>query len=568
MSEAARLGGTPGARRARGRPLAARLPSPPILCLAAAVLIAGGVLIALESHLTLYGDEWEMVIHRHGVAASTLFDPHNDHLVAGIVVFYKLFLATFGIGSLVPLHVGSTLVYALSAVLLFAYVRRRVGDWLALFAACLILFFGASAADILSPFQVGFSGAIAAGLGALLALDRDDSIGDLVACALLVASVAFGETGISFALGALVCVALAARPRRGRLYIGLVPLVLYGLWWLGWGHTAPSDLSLHNAATTPRYMLDAAGAALGALLGISSAGDQLPDPVGQQWPPFLLVAAIALGAWRLRRVGRVPPGLWVVLAVGISFWALAGLNSNAFRLPDNGRYLYPGGVFILLIASEVLSGVRLGTRGILTAAAVTAIAVGANLVFLSDSYKLFWKPGSELIRADLTALEVAGPVNPSFVLTPRLSPAPFFTIDTRSYLSAVRAWGSPAYTEPELASAPEGAREEADRVFAAILGLALRPGGSPAGPCRTVRASPDTWKETEVGPGTVTLEAPRGRGVKAALGRYADALPVEAGTLQAGRSSLTIPADRSSRPWRLGVEGRGRVVLCGPSSRP
>jgi hypothetical protein len=549
--------------RRRATTLAAQLPSPPLLALGTAILASGAILVALGSHLTLYADEWEMVLWRHGISADTLLDPHNDHIVAAVVVFYKLVLGIFGMSSPVPLHLGAILVYLLAAVLLFVYMRRRVGDWPAFLGTCLILFLGAAAADQLSPFQVFFSGAIAAGLGALLALDRDDPIGDLGACVLLVISVAFGETGISFAIGALVHAALGPPPRRRRLYVGLVPLALYGLWWLGWGHTGPSDLSLHNAATAPRYVLDAAGAALGALLGISSAGDQLPDPVGQQWPPFLLIAVIALAAWRLRRLGRVPPGLCVALAIGVSFWALAGLNENPFRPPDNGRYIYPGAVFVLLIASELLRGLRWNTRAILVAAAATALAVAANLVFLSDSYKLFWKPGSELIRADLSALEIAGPVNPSFLLTPDISPAPFFQISADSYLSAVDAWGSPAYTESELASSPEGAREEADRVLGAIIGLGLRPGGSTHRPCQMVRASPTVWKEVQLGSGTVTLR-PRGAGrAHVALGRFSDVLPVDAGTLQPGRSSLTIPADRSSRLWRLGLEGRGRIDVCG-----
>jgi len=536
----------------------------PLLCLAVGLIASGAVLIALGAHLTFYADEWEMVLWRHGLNADAILDPHNDHIVVGVVIFYKLLLATFGMSSPVPFHVGSTLIYLLAAILLFVYARRCLGDWLAVHLTMPILFLGSASGDLLSPFQVGFSGAIAAGIGALLALDRDDHRWDLAACALLVVSVSFGEAGIVFTIGALVDVALGRRPWRERLYVVLVPLVLYGLWWLGWGYKAQSDLSLHNAANTPRYVLDVAAAGLAGLLGIASPGDQLPNSVGQQWPPYLLAAAVALGAWRIRRVGGVPPGLWRVLAIGTTFWALAGLNQNPLRPPDNGRYIYPSAVLIVLIAAELLRGVRLSTRALLAVACAAAVAVVPNLLFLSDSYRLFWKPVNRLVRADLTALEIAGPVNPSFLLTQDVSPAPFFNISAGTYLSAVDAWGSPAYTQSELASSPEGVREEADRVLGATLGLKLEPGKGTAGTCRTVRASPSGRTGVELGPGTVSFANPRG-GARAevALRRFSDAFPIDAGTLKPGsHASLTIPADASARPWHLGIEGHGPVSIC------
>src|SRR5581483_3380653 len=202
-----------------------------------------------------------------------------------------------------PFHLASTLIYLIAVVLLFVYARRRVGDWLALMGAVLILFFGAGAVDMLSPFQMFFSGSIAAGIGALLALDRDDRPGDLAACALLVASISFSEAGIAFTVGVLVRMALGRRPLRERLYVGVVPLALYAIWWLGWGHTAESHLTLHNVASSPLYILDAASAAVASLAGLASASDALPEPSGQQWLPAALLVAVVLAGLRIRRLG-------------------------------------------------------------------------------------------------------------------------------------------------------------------------------------------------------------------------------------------------------------------------
>ncbi len=556
MSDAATL----GARgRVRGPVLEYAARRPALICLAALVAVSGAVLIAMGSDLILYGDEWNLVLDRRGLSAAAFLDPHQGHLVLGLVVIYKALLAIFGMSSPLPFHVTSTLVYLLAAVLLFAYARRRVGDWLALLGTAVVLFFGASAVDMLSPFQIFFSGSIAAGIGALLALDRDDAPGDLAACLLLASSIAFSEVGIAFSVGVAVRMALGPKPLVPRLYVVLVPLSLYALWWVGWGNNDPSYLSAANAATTPRYVLDAASTALGALVGLTSSIDQLPDQVGANWAPIVLAVAVGLAAWRVSRLGRVPHGVWPVLAIGLTFWILAGLNANVFRPAGNGRYVYPSAIFILLIASELLRGVRPRPIAMLAVTALAAVSLGANLVFLSDSYRLFWRKSSQVAHADLRALEIAGPLHPSYVLT-----ADFLDIPASSYLSAVRAWGSPAYTEAELAASPDGQRLAADQVLGSILGFHLQPGGSVTGSCRVVAASASGGTGVALGPGRFTLRAASGASVEVRLGRFSDQLPIALGPLAAGSSSsLTIPVDRSSLPWRLGLQGRGQVEVCG-----
>jgi len=538
------------------------LRNPAVICLAAAVAASGAILVTLGSHLIFYWDAWNMVLERSGLSAGVFLDPHHQHLLVAVVVIYKLLLATFGMSSPLPFHAASTLIYLLAAVLLFVYARRRVGDWLALLGTALILFFGVASYDLLLPFQMFFSGAIAAGIGALLALDHDDRRGDVVACGLLVVSTSFSEVGIAFTVGAVVHMALARRPFARRSYVALLPLVLYGLWWLGWGHTGHSYLSLQNVVATPAYVFDAVATAMGALLAIISSGNHAPATVDQRWAQFLPIVAVGLAAWRVRRLGGVPRGVWPVLAVGLTFWVLAGFNQDASRGPDNSRYLYPSAVFILLIASGLLRGLRLSNRAMVAATAATAIAVTANLVFLSDDYRLYWTPKSQESQAELRALEIAGRVNPAYVLTTRT--AGLIHIGVGSYLSAVDAWGSPAYTASELRASPESQRLKADRVLATILGLKLAPVGSAAAPCRTVRASPSGVTGLKLAPGRVTIGASGSTKVKVLLGRFSDQLPVDAGSLgRRSRASLTIPTDRSTHPWRLGLKGDGPVKLCG-----
>ena len=57
---------------------------------------------------------------------------------------YKTIQATIGMESLLPYAVASTTAFLLSVVLVYVYVRRRVGDWLALAGLLPILFLGAA----------------------------------------------------------------------------------------------------------------------------------------------------------------------------------------------------------------------------------------------------------------------------------------------------------------------------------------------------------------------------------------------------------------------------------------
>jgi hypothetical protein len=101
-------------------------------------------------------------------------------------------------GTALPVYVVLTEALLIVAVLLFVYVRRRLGPWPAVMAAALLLFVGPAWQDILWPFEIGFVGSALFGLAMLLALDRGDRRGDLAACAFLAISAGFSSLGLSF----------------------------------------------------------------------------------------------------------------------------------------------------------------------------------------------------------------------------------------------------------------------------------------------------------------------------------------------------------------------------------
>jgi len=528
-----------------------------VICLATAAAVSGVILLDLNSQLTFISDEWELLLNRRGSSLGDFLDPFHEHIVLAPVVIYKLLLAVFGMGSAMPYQVVAIAVFLLSAVLLFLHLRPRIGEWPALLAAIMVLFLGAAFEDLLFAFQVGYFGSVAAGLGMLIALDRGDRKGDRIACALLAFSLAFSSTGLCFAAGALAHVILSPRRRAGRLYVALLPIELWGIWWLGWGHTAESSFSLGNLDQVPEYVFDGAAAGVVSLLGLATGDGSEPDQPHLIYGQILLVAALALAVLRVRRQERISTDLMVVLAIALSFWVLAALNVTAERLPTSSRYQYPAAVFLLLVAGELLRGVRIGRSATLVAAAVITLTSWGGLSLMYREHEQRWVPSSDSLRASLAGVEIAdGSVAPEFRVD-------FISVQTTpaTYFSAVKDHGSPAFSEAELLDRPEIDRQYADGTTAAALGLALTPAaGAQNSGCETL----DAGGTVLLTAGTATFTNLGRSDAEILLGRFSAGLPVGLGPLPPGEpgAALEIPADRSTRPWRLGFGGEGPVEVC------
>ena len=543
----------------------------------------GALLLAWQSHLTFLVDDWDLLLARRGFNAHALLDPHARHLILGPALSYKAIQATLGMDSILPYAAAAIASFLASVLLLFVYLSRRVGDWIALAAVLPVLVMGTAYQDLLSPFQICYSASIVFGIGALLAIERADRRGDLSACALLVASLAFAEIALAFAAGVLVAIVLQRGPLR-RVWIIVVPVVLYAIWYVSFGSPAskvPSELSAHNLATSPAYVLDGFASSIASLLGLG-APLELSGPAGALgWGRPLFVALVVASIWVLR---RRPTRRWilVVLAVGITVWFITAANFGLGRQPTVSRYQYVGAVFLLLIAGEIAAGWRPGWRAILATFAVAGAAALSNLAILHDGYRTL-TGASTIVRGGLGGLEVASDrVNPDFVLTQQNSDWFYFNlVRAGPYLSASEKFGSPAYSESELESAPESAREAADKVLAAALPISLRPGGaqppsggasprvvgppnarsSIQGSCVALTGLAGTPPILELPPGGVILRTPGGAPRALLLRRFASGFPVSAGTLR-GAASLVVPTDRSSRLWQLQVGGVGPITAC------
>lgn len=541
-------------------------PTAPLALLGAALVAAAALLLALGSGLTFFQDTWAFLMNRRGFDAAVFLDPHNEHIVLIPVAIQKLLLELFGMTSAAAERIALTALLLATATALFVYVRRRLGEWPALVAAVLVLFLGPAWEVLLWPFEIGYVGAMLFGIATLLALDREDARGDRAACAFLVVSVGFSTLGLAFAVGAAIDVLLRRRERGlRRAYLVAVPLLLYLTWYAGWGHTAETRMTLGNVLSSPLFVFDGLASSVAALLGLSGAGIE-DGGVPLAGRLLLGAALLALLAAALRGA-RPPVRLLPVGTAAATFWFLAAFNQIAGREAYASRYMYAGGIFLLLLVAEWLRGRRIPSLALLAAGVVTIVAVASNVATLRDGER--WLRGQTVLaRSDLAAIEISRrTVAPEFRLAPPIAgTSSLIDIAAGNYLEAVSEHGSPAYTQAELAAAPEDGREQADIVLSQALPLStesgVEAGGSRAG-CATV---PPGGGEVPLPlrPGITRIEVPPGEDAEVNLRRYAtDEFPVPTEGAPAGEvTALDIPTDESPRPWRMEVEAAQPVRVC------
>jgi len=547
----------------------------PQVLLALAMVAAAALILTLAADLTYFGDTWSTLMHRRDFSADALLDPHNEHIVLFPVLISQLVLRVFGMTSAMPEFVVLVIGLLAVAALVFVYVKRRVGPWLALFAAVLVLFLGPAWEVLLWPFEINYVGSLLFGLAMLLALEREDRRGDLGACAFLALALGFSGLGLTFVVAAFVAVALGPRQRwLSRAYVFAIPAALFAVWYLGWGHEAETHVSLRNVLASPRFVAEQLAYGVGALFGLG------PNPTNGEgdavWGRAIVVAIVlGIGVYAYRRYRRPGfyLGLWPVAAAAATGWFLTAFNAIPGRDPSASRYQYASVIFIILILANLLREVRFGTRAVVVAGCLTVFALGPNLILLKDGKDGFFYPHTVLTRSDTAAIEIAREtVSPDFALTPEVAGTPtLIDINAGSYLSAVEEHGSPAYTEAELLAAPESGRRQADVVLSQALPLATVTGlggfRASAGPGCKALAAGGGKPEVELGPGSHLIEVAPGGRAELSLRRFAVAEHPVPITAVPGDSvtELTVPADASPRPWYLEADAAQPVRVCDPS---
>lgn len=444
----------------------------PGLLLLPLLALAGGLIYYLGRGTTFFFDEWNFILERRTGGVEAFLNPHGGHLSAVPVLVYRLLWSVVGLRHYGAFRATVIGVHLLCCVLLYLIARRRIGPVAALVPTALLLFLGSAWQDLLWPFQIGYLASLAGGLAMILMLDHPDTRHDLAAAGLLLLSLASSGLGIPFAAAALLGLVLTRRWRQ--LWMALGPLALFGLWYLAYGRGS-TDAQLSNLPRIPIYVARSMAAAAGGLVGLSG-----------RWGAVIAVAGlVGLAAFAVRR-RATSLRLLMLIALPLVFWGLTALTRGQLGEPGASRYLYPGGLFLLLITVEVLAGLRLQPwMAVIPVLLVPAIV--ANVQLLHNG-ALGLRSVSTTVRAELGAVEierryVARDFRPDTQLMPQVTAGP--------YLAAVDALGSPADPPGAIGATPEPVRASVDSVLERAEGLTLSTNvvGSAPDPNMTVDTS-------------------------------------------------------------------------------
>lgn len=495
-------------------------------------------------------DEWSFVLSRRGFDLDAFLAPHNNHLSIVPVSFYKLLFLVVGLD-----HYG---VYRLMVLashltcvgLTYVYCRRRIGDLYALAPAAIILFFGLAWQDFIWPFQIGFMMSLIGALSALLALDRRDSIGDRSACLALLVSLASSSVGVAFVVAVLLGL-IWERESWKRLWIAAVPLLLYVFWIVT--YSVQSSLKSSNADAVPGYVIDAASAAAGGLFGFGIGAGKV----------ILAAFVLTVGIAVLRR-RDVSARVATLAAAPLVFWVSVALSRAELGEPEASRYLYPGGLFLVLLAVEISPRSIPRWRWLVP----VAVAVGIAVVSAPGSIKAGTGSLGQMsaqVGVELGALELVGARDPNFKPNPTLMPQ----VTAGPYLAAVDELGSPAYSLEEIMRQDDTLRWLADDLMVRSLRVGLVTADRvPAGDDRCKTLDPkgrSAHTDVELPASGLTVQQTHDASVEVRLRRFAKNFPTEPTSKlrRSGPVRLQVPADSLEDPWHARLTPTGQITICG-----
>ena len=519
-------------------------------CLLAAVLAYFAAVLWLTRGSTFTVDELRYFGETRGFDPEAILSPFGGHLQAAIRVFYAISLELFGPAHL-PMQVLTGVSAALVAVLLYLLVSVRVGALPALAAAILVLFLGLTP-TVLQGSLVIWSQAVAAGLAALLVLERRGRLAAPLACVLLIVAVASIEVGLGFALAAATWLLLEDRGSPRRLWVALLPIALYAAWWLWAQRFDDSITTTSNLLLAPAYGADLLAGAMAALSGLGldlEHGVELAR-LDLGWGRVIVpifAALIGFGFCRRRSVTPLAAAAAVLIAFLVLIDALA---YGPLRYPDAARYAYPVAVGMLVLLAAAFTGSRPSARGLVVLAALLAIALPANLWAMRERGAAV-RSASDATRVRLAMIELERDhVDPAYREPIRIP------VDAGDYLAAADRYGSPALPIDSVAAEPEALRVAADETLAAVLGPRLEPVADGVRRCSAATA------ELVVPAAGLVLSVPGGGEVL--LRRFADQPGIKAGTVGPGAAArIVLPADASTRPWVASAPGSGGLRACG-----
>jgi hypothetical protein len=431
------------------------------LVVAVAAVGAAAFLVVLGRGLTFFADEWA-VIENRPLGLDSFLRPFNEHWLGIQVTVYRALFELVGLSTYLPYLALLIAIHVIVALEVYVIARRATYPLLAAGITVIVLLFGSGFEDLFWAMQIGFSGAIALGFGALLLLDGRPTRWRGAAATLLL-TLAVMTSGFGLFMLALVGLDLLVDRRRWRwLPATFVPAAVWLAWFVAIGRAGVaahgSPFTAEALANVPSFIVGGLGAAYGGAVGLGDGSGLGLAAAG--------VFVLLLG-FSLHDEGRAAP-LRAIACVGaiVAMYALLGLvrASDGADAAAYTRYTYLSGMFALLAIASLVGRRPLPARPVTRA---VAIGVTAGVVTMSLVWNVrFLVAGRGLFadRADLTrALVELGLTDPLPAgLDPTLSlilvPSP------ESLRTIVARYGSPLVDRlagDAVPPIPDAARAEA-----------------------------------------------------------------------------------------------------------
>jgi hypothetical protein len=352
----------------------------------ALVVVAVPLYLALGRHWWFYLDEWDFIVSRRAGNATDLLRPHNQHWTTLPILAWRFLWRFFGVRSYFAYQALSVGLHVIVAALVRRLMRRAlVGPWIATGAAGAFLFFGAGAQNVLSAFQITFTGALAFGFAGLLLADHAGPLDRRDAFALLAGLFAIMCSGVGVTMVAVAGVAVWMRRGFRLAAIHTVPLLgIYGAWYARYGRSASKFTG--SIGQIAGFVRSGIAATFGALGQLSGSG-------------YLLAAMLAAGlalVWRTTGAGARRARLAIpaaLLAGVVLFFVMAAVGHKAgpgvVELPAESRYLYVGAALVIPVLAVAADA--LARRSLLlgcVAIALVLIGLPGNLGRASDFARL------------------------------------------------------------------------------------------------------------------------------------------------------------------------------------
>ena len=336
-----------------------------------AAIVAFPYLIYAGRTQWFYVDDFDFFSDRRLTSFSNLMQAHAGHWSTLPIIEYRVLYKVVGLNHYWPYLVPVVLAHITAAILLYLVMgRAKVHPWIATTAGVLFLFIGAGWADILWSFQIGFTGALALGLGSLLLVDHsgNDQRRDALGAACGLGALLCSGVGVAMVASAGVAILVRRGWKVALVFVG--PLaVLFVIWSASYGGS-------QTWPTAKQFGLFLWGIA-------SNPFDQMAYVYGVGWVlAFVLVAGSALAIAKrddMRSRYSTVVGLLAGFVVFVTMTSLSRGWEITAAVGDEGarvsRYVYIG-IALTLPAIAAAASVLTRRRPLLVVLAVILLLIG------------------------------------------------------------------------------------------------------------------------------------------------------------------------------------------------